>query len=105
MRVISKGQVTSPRDVHESMGIQSAETEIEFIQDENGRGSIAKAQSRRQKPGGSISPIRPVLHLLPEPWARSLTESFSGVNLKEAELLCQASALETAAGVLFELGM
>ncbi|MDO9268517.1 MAG: AbrB/MazE/SpoVT family DNA-binding domain-containing protein [Methylobacter sp.] len=37
MRVTSKGQVTIPQNVRESMGILPAETEIEFLQDENGR--------------------------------------------------------------------
>ena len=45
MRVTSKGQVTIPKDVRESMGIIPAETEVEFLQDENGRWYIAKAKS------------------------------------------------------------
>jgi AbrB family looped-hinge helix DNA binding protein len=49
MRVTSKGQVTIPRNVRESMGIRPAETEIEFLQDENGRWYIAKAQPRHKK--------------------------------------------------------
>jgi AbrB family looped-hinge helix DNA binding protein len=49
MRVTSKGQVTIPQNVRESMGILPAETEIEFLQDENGRWYIAKAKSRPQK--------------------------------------------------------
>lgn len=49
MRVTSKGQVTIPRKVRESMGIQPAETEIEFLQDESGRWYIAKAQPGRKK--------------------------------------------------------
>lgn len=49
MRVTSKGQVTIPQNVRESMGIQPSETEIEFLQDENGRWYIAKAQPRRKR--------------------------------------------------------
>jgi bifunctional DNA-binding transcriptional regulator/antitoxin component of YhaV-PrlF toxin-antitoxin module len=49
MRVISKGQVTIPQNVRESMGILPAETEIEFVQDENGRWYIAKVKGRPQK--------------------------------------------------------
>lgn len=49
MRVTSKGQVTIPQNVRESMGIQPAETEIEFLQDENGRWYIAKVQPLRKK--------------------------------------------------------
>lgn len=45
MRVTSKGQVTIPRNVRESMGILPAETEIEFCQDENGRWYIVKAKT------------------------------------------------------------
>lgn len=44
MRVTSKGQVTIPRDVRESIGIRPAETEVEFLQDENGRWYLAKAK-------------------------------------------------------------
>lgn len=49
MRVTRKGQVTIPQNVRESMGILPAETEIEFIQDENGRWYIAKTDARLQK--------------------------------------------------------
>lgn len=49
MRVTSKGQVTIPQNVRESMGILPAKTEIEFVQDENGRWYIAKAQNRHQQ--------------------------------------------------------
>jgi AbrB family looped-hinge helix DNA binding protein len=45
MRVTSKGQVTIPQNVRESMGILPAETEIEFMQDENGRWYIVKAKT------------------------------------------------------------
>jgi AbrB family looped-hinge helix DNA binding protein len=50
MRVTSKGQVTIPRDVRESMGISPSETEIEFIQDENGRWYIVKTTERSKRP-------------------------------------------------------
>lgn len=45
MRVTSKGQVTIPLNVRESMGILPAETEIEFMQDETGRWYIVKAKA------------------------------------------------------------
>jgi len=45
MRVTSKGQVTIPHNVRESMGILPAETEIEFMQDESGRWYIVKAKT------------------------------------------------------------
>ncbi len=44
MHVTSKGQVTIPRDVRESMGIIPAETEVDFVQDEQGRWYISKAK-------------------------------------------------------------
>jgi len=44
MHVTSKGQVTIPRDVRESMGIIPAETEVDFLQDEQGRWYISKAK-------------------------------------------------------------
>ena len=44
MHVTSKGQVTIPRDVRESMGIIPAETEVDFVQDEQGRWYILKAK-------------------------------------------------------------
>ena len=49
MRVTSKGQVTIPQKVRESMDILPAQTEIEFLQDEAGRWYIVKA-SQAQKP-------------------------------------------------------
>lgn len=49
MRVTSKGQVTIPQNVRENMGILPAETEIEFLQDENGRWYINKTQSLKKK--------------------------------------------------------
>lgn len=45
MSVTSKGQVTIPQNVRESMGILPAETEIEFIQDDSGRWFIVKAKT------------------------------------------------------------
>jgi len=42
MHVTSKGQVTIPKNVRESMGIIPAETEIEFLQDEKGRWYLTK---------------------------------------------------------------
>ena len=50
MRVTSKGQVTIPQNVRENMGILPAETEVEFLQDENGRWYINKTQSSKKKP-------------------------------------------------------
>jgi len=49
MHVTSKGQVTIPKDVRESMGIIPAETDIEFLQDEQGRWYLAKAKPSKQK--------------------------------------------------------
>ena len=49
MRVTSKGQVTIPQNVRENMGILPAETEIEFLQDENGRWYINKTPSSKKK--------------------------------------------------------
>ncbi|KZX85443.1 AbrB family transcriptional regulator [Oleiphilus sp. HI0009] len=47
MRVTSKGQVTIPQEVRESMGIRPAESEIDFKQDENGRWYLAKSSKAR----------------------------------------------------------
>jgi len=44
MHVTSKGRVTIPRDVRESMGIIPAESEVDFLQDEQGRWYISKAK-------------------------------------------------------------
>jgi len=49
MRVTSKGQVTIPQNVRESMGILPAETEIEFLQDENGRWYINKTKTSKKR--------------------------------------------------------
>jgi len=48
MRVTSKGQVTIPQNVREAMGIHPAETEVEFLQDENGRWYLKKTLSRKR---------------------------------------------------------
>jgi AbrB family looped-hinge helix DNA binding protein len=49
MRVTSKGQVTIPQHVRESLGILPAETEIDFLQDENGRWYITKTKTTSSK--------------------------------------------------------
>lgn len=45
MRITSKGQVTIPQNVRQSMGLLPAQSEIEFVQDEKGRWYIAKTQT------------------------------------------------------------
>ncbi len=42
MKVTSKGQVTIPQEVRDSMGIRPAETEVDFLQDEKGRWYLKK---------------------------------------------------------------
>ena len=49
MHVTSKGQVTIPKDVRESMGIIPAETDIEFLQDDQGRWYLTKAKPSNKK--------------------------------------------------------
>ena len=49
MRVTSKGQVTIPQNVRESMGILPAETEVEFLLDENGRWYINKTKTSKKR--------------------------------------------------------
>lgn len=49
MHVTSKGQVTIPKDVRESMGIIPAETNIEFLQDEQGRWYLTKVKPSNKK--------------------------------------------------------
>lgn len=49
MRVTSKGQVTIPQYVRENMGILPKETEIEFLQDENGRWYITKTNTTKKR--------------------------------------------------------
>jgi AbrB family looped-hinge helix DNA binding protein len=51
MRVTTKGQVTIPLEVREEMGIYAAQTEVEFVRDENGRWYLKKL--RGAKAGGS----------------------------------------------------
>ena len=36
MKVTSKGQVTIPQHTREDLGINPAETEVEFVKEENG---------------------------------------------------------------------
>ncbi len=45
MHVTRKGQVTIPQNVRDSMGIIPAETEIDFLQDEQGRWILTKVKS------------------------------------------------------------
>jgi len=45
MHVTSKGQVTIPRVVRESMGIIPSESEVEFLQDKKGRWYISKSKA------------------------------------------------------------
>jgi AbrB family looped-hinge helix DNA binding protein len=49
MRVTSKGQVTIPQNVRESMGIQPTQTEIEFMQDDTGRWYIVKSSNAQKR--------------------------------------------------------
>ncbi|MGH8559272.1 MAG: AbrB/MazE/SpoVT family DNA-binding domain-containing protein [Methylococcales bacterium] len=42
MRVTRKGQITIPQKVRKALGIRPAETEIDFIQDDNGRWYLTK---------------------------------------------------------------
>ena len=42
MKVTSKGQVTIPQFVREDCGIYPAETEVEFVKDENNRWYLQK---------------------------------------------------------------
>ncbi len=48
MRVTSKGQVTIPQEVREAMGIHPSETEVDFVQDENGRWYLKKTITRKK---------------------------------------------------------
>ena len=50
MRVTSKGQVTIPQEVRNKMGIHPAETEVEFVLDEDGRCYLKKVRGKKQKP-------------------------------------------------------
>ena len=49
MHVTSKGQVTIPQSVRESMGIIPSETDIDFLQDKQGRWYLAKAKPTDEK--------------------------------------------------------
>lgn len=49
MHVTRKGQVTIPQKVRESMGIIPAETEVDFLQDEQGRWYLSKTESGEEK--------------------------------------------------------
>lgn len=42
MRVTSKGQVTIPLAIREELGILPAESEVEFVKDENGHWYLRK---------------------------------------------------------------
>ncbi len=50
MHVTSKGQVTIPQVVRKSMGIIPAETNINFLQDEQGRWYLVKAKPTDETP-------------------------------------------------------
>jgi len=49
MKVTIKGQVTIPQDVREDMGIRPAESEIEFIKDENGNWYLKKLRPHKAR--------------------------------------------------------
>ena len=49
MHVTRKGQVTIPQKVRESMGIIPAETEVDFLQDEQGRWYLSKTEPAKEK--------------------------------------------------------
>ncbi|MCW5600605.1 AbrB/MazE/SpoVT family DNA-binding domain-containing protein [Nitrosomonas sp.] len=49
MHVTRKGQVTIPQKVRESMGIIPAETEVDFLQDEQGRWYLSKTEPGKEK--------------------------------------------------------
>ncbi|CAE6502574.1 Transcriptional regulator, AbrB family (fragment) [Nitrosomonas nitrosa] len=49
MHVTRKGQVTIPQKVRESMGIIPAETEVDFLQDEQGRWYLSKPNLAKKK--------------------------------------------------------
>ncbi len=48
MHVTTKGQVTIPQNVRESMGIIPAETEVDFLQDTQGRWYISKTKPTKK---------------------------------------------------------
>ncbi len=49
MHVTSKGQVTIPKAIRDSMGIIPAKTDIEFLQDDQGRWYLAKVKPSNKK--------------------------------------------------------
>lgn len=49
MQITSKGQVTIPLNVRNSMGIIPAQTEIDFKQDDSGRWYIVKASKTAKR--------------------------------------------------------
>ena len=49
MRITSKGQITIPQHVRQSMGLVPAQSEVEFEQDEKGRWYIVKPQNSAVK--------------------------------------------------------
>jgi AbrB family looped-hinge helix DNA binding protein len=46
MKVTSKGQVTIPQNVREDLGIRPADSEIDFIQDNQGNWYLKKIKSK-----------------------------------------------------------
>ncbi len=46
MLVTQESQVTIPPDVRTALGIRPAETEVEFVKDENGRWYLVKSEKR-----------------------------------------------------------
>ena len=46
VKVTSKGQVTIPREIREKLGIRPAESEVEFVLEENGRCYLKKIRKR-----------------------------------------------------------
>ncbi len=49
MHVTTKGQVTIPKNVRESMGIIPAETEVNFLQDDKGCWYLTKIKPENNK--------------------------------------------------------
>ena len=49
MHVTRKGQVTIPQKVRESMRIIPAETEVDFLQNEQGRWYLSKTEPGKEK--------------------------------------------------------
>jgi bifunctional DNA-binding transcriptional regulator/antitoxin component of YhaV-PrlF toxin-antitoxin module len=54
MHVTTKGQVTIPQNVRESMGIIPAETEVDFLQDAQGRWYILKTKPTKKTVSQSV---------------------------------------------------